>query len=626
MPEERIIPAVQTVAEFTVKVNGTELPRTVAKLYVNVTKAVNKVAYAKLVVEDGDASTGTFPQSDGDLFVPGNEVEILAGDPDHLTSIFKGIIIKQSISIKSSTAPQLVVECRHKAVRLTVGRKSAVFHSSTDSDALNQILEQRGISGSDVADTSLQHEELVQYNCTDWDFIVARAEQAGMLVLTNNEQLVIKKPDYSTDATLSLLHGSTIINLDAEIDSRHQFNGVKTEAWDAAAQAVVSAEATTTAVQEQGDFVSTDLADVVGLPELDLRHGASLKEDELATWAEAQLQKSRGAKVRGRVKLEGLAGLNPGDLLDLSGIGRRFSGKALVTGVRHDFSMAEGWKTQAQFGVAPEWFVEESNNVQPPKAGGLLPGVVGLHTGIVTDNEDPEGEMRVRVRIPFLNAEDDGVWARIAQADAGENRGLFYRPQIGDEVVLGFLYDDPRHPVILGMLNSSALPAPLTPSNDNHQKGYTSRSGMKLHFDDEKKSVLVETPAGNTVLVSEESTSITIKDQQNNKVVLDSNGITVEDFGSNQVTLAANSGLLTVKGTTKVVVDAPQIELVSGAAHPLVFGDSLLTYLNQLVQMFNTHMHPGELALGALPVTPAPPVPPMPPATPSLLSLKVKTG
>ncbi len=68
-----------------------------------------------------------------------------------------------------------------------------------------------------------------------------------------------------------------------------------------------------------------------------------------------------------------------------------------------------------------------------------------------------------------------------------------------------------------------------------------------------------------------------------------------------------------------------------GAAHPArpgrgriprCFGDQLLLYLNQLVTMFNVHLHPGELAAGMIPVTPAPPVPPFPPATPSLLSVK----
>ena len=75
-----------------------------------------------------------------------------------------------------------------------------------------------------------------------------------------------------------------------------------------------------------------------------------------------------------------------------------------------------------------------------------------------------------------------------------------------------------------------------------------------------------------------------------------------------------------------MVVEAPQIELVENGSHPLVFGDQLLQYLNQLVAMYQGHIHPGELALGVFPVTPAPPVPPLPPATPSLLSTKVKSG
>ena len=96
--------------------------------------------------------------------------------------------------------------------------------------------------------------------------------------------------------------------------------------------------------------------------------------------------------------------------------------------------------------------------------------------------------------------------------------------------------------------------------------------------------------------------------------------------GSNLMHIDVNQGQITVQASIKVVVDAPQIELERGAPHPLVFGDSLLTYLNQLVTMFNTHVHPGELAAGILPVTPAPPVPPFPPATPDMLSVEVKTG
>jgi hypothetical protein len=167
----------------------------------------------------------------------------------------------------------------------------------------------------------------------------------------------------------------------------------------------------------------------------------------------------------------------------------------------------------------------------------------------------------------------------------------------------------------------------LKPSNDNHQKGYTSREKLILLFDDEKKEVKIETPAGNKVTISDDKKAIMLEDQNGNKIQMNENGIIINDDKNSEVmTLDMKQGKIKVQGMSKVVVEAPQIELVENGTHPLVFGDALLNYLNQVVGMFNTHMHPGELALGVLPVTPAPPAPQLPPATPSLLSFKVKTG
>jgi hypothetical protein len=111
-------------------------------------------------------------------------------------------------------------------------------------------------------------------------------------------------------------------------------------------------------------------------------------------------------------------------------------------------------------------------------------------------------------------------------------------------------------------------------------------------------------------------------------VTLDDDGQVVtlsDEDGSNILTIEVQQGKITVKGALKVVVEAPQIELVEDATHPVVFGDNLLQYLNQLVQLYQSHMHPGESALG-FPVTPATPVPPFPQATQALISTKVKSG
>jgi len=110
--------------------------------------------------------------------------------------------------------------------------------------------------------------------------------------------------------------------------------------------------------------------------------------------------------------------------------------------------------------------------------------------------------------------------------------------------------------------------------------------------------------------------------------VLDDDGGSLEitDSNGNTVTMDSSTVKVAAGSAVKIVIDAPQIELVENATHPLVFGDQLLQYLNQVVQMYQSHVHPGELAAGIFPVTPAPPVPPLPPPTPSLLSTKVNTG
>src|SRR5207237_789890 len=109
---------------------------------------------------------------------------------------------------------------------------------------------------------------------------------------------------------------------------------------------------------------------------------------------------------------------------------------------------------------------------------GQLSSVQGLHAGTVQKIIDASGQFRVKVRLPLVNDADEGIYARVATLDAGDNRGSFFRPEINDEVLVGFMNDDPRQPVILGMLHSSSKKAPLEPEEANNEKGFVSRSGI----------------------------------------------------------------------------------------------------------------------------------------------------
>ena len=335
---------------------------------------------------------------------------------------------------------------------------------------------------------------MVQHYVTDWDFVVSRAEANGMLVYNEDGKIKVKKPDFNAAPSVQLLYGATILNFEAKMDARYQYKAVQASAWDAAAQKMKDVKAKDPKVVSPGNVTSKKLADTVGLNQFEIRHSGQIKDVELQEWANAQWLKSQLAKVRGRVKFQGYDKVMPGDMLELGGLGKRFNGKAFVTGVRHELNV-NNWETDVTFGLDPKWFHEQYDDIQAGPAGGLLPGMTGLHIGVVTKLEkDPEGEDRVRVRIPMIDPSGEGVWARVACLDAGKNRGSFFRPEINDEVVLGFLNDDPRNPVILGQLNSSKNPAPVTVKDTNHEKGFYTRDKLKLVFNDDDKSITLETP------------------------------------------------------------------------------------------------------------------------------------
>lgn len=535
------------------KVDSLEVGHEHQLLAAYVTKAVNKIAQARLVYLDGAASSGDFPLSNASTFLPGKKVEILAGAGSNPVSLFKGVVVRQSLKVREHSGPQLVVECRHQAVELTVGRKNACFFDQKDSDAITTLLQQASI-GADVEATQVTHKSLVQYNSTDWDFLLTRAEASGKLVFTNDGKVTVKAPAAGGNPVCTLEFGATIIDMDLEVDARRQYKAVKCFTWDAANQEVVEKAAADPGLGVPGNLKSDDLAAVVGLDFYRLQN-AAISQEEAQAWADSQWLKAKLSQVCGRIKCEGMATVNPGDKVKLAGGGDRFSGEVFVTGLRQDFDTVQGWKTHVQFGGVDQWLAEEPG-VSGPKAAALLPGVNGLQIGVVMDNEDPEGEDRVQVYLPLGNP-TQGIWARVAVLDAGQDRGFFFRPEVGDEVVLGFLNDDPRQPVILGMLHSSAKPAPLRGSNDNHEKVYQSREKMKLYFNDDQKVMRLETPGGNKVTLSEQDKAIKIEDQNGNKLEMTQDGIKLESVKA--ITLKAqtevkleSSTAFSVKGGTEL--------------------------------------------------------------------------
>jgi hypothetical protein len=209
---------------------------------------------------------------------------------------------------------------------------------------------------------------------------------------------------------------------------------------------------------------------------------------------------------------------------------------------------------------------------------------LGKYRGLVTDNKDPTGRGRLKVIVPAVMG-DRQVWALPCTPYAGNNMGLYTMPEPGTGVWVEFEAGDTSYPIWTGCFWADGQ----APKNE---RGAEAAPPLKI-------------------IRSQKGLLVTLDDKQQVITMSDSDG-------NNLITIQVQQGKVTVKATAKVIVEAPQIELVENATHPIVFGDKLLQYLSQLVSLYQTHTHP--------PAIPPVPVPPLPPPTPDLISTRVKSG
>ncbi|GAB5533510.1 MAG: hypothetical protein Roseis3KO_52870 [Roseivirga sp.] len=567
------------IVSLKVLVNDNDLNSTLAINSVMVHKEVNKIPFARIILHDGDVTIQDFEVSNEADAAPGAEVEIQVGYEFEDETIFKGIITKQRISTGGNKSSYLMLECRDKAVATTLGRKNACFHEVPDSDAIEEILGNYDLS-PDVEATEVVHKELVQYHATDWDFILSRAEANAQLIMLQDESFTIAGPDAAKTPVLVAAYGDNILSFEAETEARFQYTAVKSKSWSSADQEMIEDESEEPDLKTQGDLPGDELADVIGLESFDMLHPGQLPVEELKAMASAQMLKSRLSRVIGTVTIQGHAALKLGEFITLEGVGNRYNGDAFITGVRHEINNGN-WLSHIQFGLSSEWF-HEKKAINHPPASGLLPAISGLHIGIVVQlQDDPDSEERMLIKVPAIDAEDEGIWARVARPDAGDGRGIFFMPEIDDEVVIGYLNDDPRNPIVLGVLHSSAKPAPLTASDDNHEKGIITRDELKVLFNDDLKSIELSTPNGHKVLMSDDEGAINIEDENGNKLLMNSDGITIES--AKDIILKA-TGDVTIEGTNVGVAANAEFK-AEGSAGAEVSTGAIAVLKGSLVQI-----------------------------------------
>ncbi|HEV2817337.1 MAG TPA: phage baseplate assembly protein V [Allosphingosinicella sp.] len=179
----------------------------------------------------------------------------------------------------------------------------------------------------------------------------------------------------------------------------------------------------------------------------------------------------------------------------------------------------------------------------------------GVAPALVTDISDPDGQGRVKLKLPWSPDGGGGqgyeAWARIATLFAGNNRGSWFIPDVGDEVLAAFEHGDPRRPYVLGGLWNGKDRPPESITSRNYKKVIRSRNGVKITLDDQdgQESLKLETPGGQKLTMKDGPGAVTIEDSNGNSVKLETSGITVTAAAKvtvNASQVAVSAGMVTV--------------------------------------------------------------------------------
>ncbi|NEQ30866.1 MAG: type VI secretion system tip protein VgrG, partial [Leptolyngbya sp. SIO4C5] len=537
-------------------------------LAIDILQEVNRIPTAQLVLLSG-GDQQPFEISDTDFFKPGQKIRIqLRYEEEADETVFSGLVVKHGIQINRQKTI-LTLYLKDAAVKLTRQRRSAIFREKDDIAIIKDILsaavsqdQQKNIQDLSLGTftptkTAIAHGEMVQFYCTDWDFILARAEANGLWVLVSEGEISVQQPQSLGGQPVTLVYDPGLIyDLEIEADIRDQFEATEAIAWASPSQALTEAQTADEYALELSNLDPAALGPLVGAGQRQLVSGAELVPAEAKAWASAHALQSRLSMLRGRIRLAGQAGLRVGDALQLENFGDRFNGTTLITGVRHRVNEA-GWQTDIQFGLSAAPLATRDDVMAAP-ASGLLPAVQGLQIGIV-QQADLKDELRVQVQIPRLTPtpdlpaeKNDGLlWARLATLEAGlaadgkPGRGTVFRPEKGDEVILGFLNDDPRQAVILGALYSDKNKPPVPVAAQNNQRGIFTKEKLKLAFSDQDKSIRLETPNTNRIILIDEDGAIYIVDENNNQLTMNADGIQISS--DQDITISAK-GNMTLQG------------------------------------------------------------------------------
>ena len=457
----------------------------------------------------------------------------------------------------------MILDCVDVAVKLTNTYTTEIYEDKSDSDIISSLLSNVSGLSKSVSFISGMNDFLPKYNCNDWDFILQRAELNGMVVLNSDNQVTVTEPKpLLTIPELTITYGKGMVDFQAEVNAASQYSTFDISSYDPFSEKSVSSASKEPSLIDQGDLDGITISKDVSPSKNELSTSSILTSSGAKDIADAYLMRSRLSRLVGKVCVKGVTKLDLGSVITLVGFGSRFSGLAYVTHLSHQFKNGS-YTTWVGFGMRYNP-IENKNEIDINK---FTTKIEGLHIGTVTKiDSDPKSEFRIQVKIPTLKNTGDGLWAKLSTIYTSKEAGSFFIPEVDSQVVVSFLSNDSRYPIILGSLYTNATNPYKSIESENQFKAIVSKEKLTIEFDDKEKIISIKTSDDNYIKIKETDKEIEITDINKNTITTSSSGIDISS--AKDVTIEAKGKILlkgsqgiTANGGSKVTISAGSIAM-----------------------------------------------------------------
>lgn len=563
----------ELISQFYVKLNGQDAPDelTADLLEISVETSLHLPDVCTVSLHDP-----RLRWVDDDRLSPGKPLQITARAGKTERPIFDGEIVELEPRFGPATH-KLTVRAFDRLHRLARGQRVRSFQNVTDGDLVQRLAREVGLRAQ-VGPTSQVYPYVFQNNESNLAFLRQRAAGLGYLLYVRGSTLHCEPPG-GQGAPIELEWGSTLHEFYPRLTTVNQLTQVTVRGWDPATRQTIVGTARKGQGSPQigekqsgGELASSAFnAEAQGL----LAHHLPTTQAEADRLARAAADRHAGAFIEAEGTAAGDPAIVAGASLHITSVGERFSGTYFVTSATHVYAAHTGYKTH--FGISglhPQTLltVLAPETHMAAAAGGAAGGgrQYALGVGIVTDNNDPSHQGRVKVMFPWLTSDHASDWARVVVVGGGDQRGIEFLPEVNDEVLVGFEMGNIHHPYILGGLWNGQDAPPVASG--------TAISGGKV------RQRIIRSRAGHVITLddTEGGGGVTVADRNGNKVQLDSgaNKLTITVQGDASIEAQGNlelkaQGNLTLSSQGQLDAEGTSVSL-KGQANVEIKGQPIM--------------------------------------------------